>query len=214
MLETNPINGCRAELPVNDSVTIWVKRLREGDQAAAQPLWETYYRRLVGLARKKLEGRARLVADEEDVALSAFKSFCRGIERGRFPQLADRSDLWNLLVTITLHKVLHVVRDEGRGKRGGGRQPCSGDAEESDLDLLSQIVGSEPTPEMAAEVAEQAERLLAQLPDSELVELALLKMEGYTNGEIARRWQRTERTVERKLNLIRKIWENASLPTV
>src|SRR5271165_6376539 len=58
--------------------------------------------------------------DLEDVALSAFASFCRGVEGGRFPQLADRDDLWRLLVTITARKALHLARDERNQKRGGG----------------------------------------------------------------------------------------------
>ena len=173
---------------------------------AAQQLWETYYRRLVGLARAKLEGRSRLVSDEEDVALSAIKSFCRGIERGRFPDVADHSDLWNLLVTITLHKVLRLVRDEGRNKRGGNRRRVTSELDDGDVDYLQQLVAAEPTPEIAAQLAEEAKRLLGKLPNQELVELALLKMEGYTNPEIAERWQRAERTVERKLNLIRQLW--------
>jgi RNA polymerase sigma factor (sigma-70 family) len=192
----------------DDAITVWIEKLRAGDQRAAQGLWESYYRRLVSLARHKLEGRVRLVADEEDVALSAFKSFCRGMERGRFPQLADRDDLWNLLVTMTLHKVLHLVRDEGRVKRGGNRHAVT--SHDPDADLLAQIVGSEPTPEMAAQLAEQAERLLAQLPSPELVELALLKMEGFTNEELAKRWDKTERTVERKLHLFRQLWSSAA----
>ncbi len=80
-------------------VTHWIAQLREGDQVAAQQLWEGYFRRLVGLARGKLQGLPRRAADEEDVALSAFASFCRGVECGRFPQRADRDDLWRLLVT-------------------------------------------------------------------------------------------------------------------
>jgi len=194
------------------SVTGLLHRLRQGDQTAAQRLWETYFRKLAGLARTKLEGRNPLVGDEEDVALSAFKSFCRGVEHGRFPELADRDDLWNLLVTITLHKVLHLVRDEGRAKRGGTRRRNSSNADGCDSDLLQQLVGAEPTPEMAAQVAEEAKRLLGRLPNQDLVELALLKMEGYTNSEIAKRWQKSERTVERKLNLIRQLWsQNGNL---
>ena len=46
----------------------------------------------------------RRAADEEDVALSAFDSFCRGAEQGRFPQLDGRDDLWHLLVVITVRK--------------------------------------------------------------------------------------------------------------
>src|SRR5271165_1346757 len=102
------------------SVTHWIGQLRAGDQVAAQQLWEGYFQRLVGLARGKLQGLSRRAADEEDVALSAFASFCHGVECGRFPQLADRDDLWRLLVTITARKALHLARDERSQKRGGG----------------------------------------------------------------------------------------------
>jgi DNA-directed RNA polymerase specialized sigma24 family protein len=176
-------------------------------------LWESYYQKLVGIARSKLRGRVRLVGDEEDVALSAFKSFCHGMEGGRFPDLNDRDDLWNLLVTITLHKVVHLVRDEDRQKRGGGQKFVVADPANSSADLLQQLVDAEPTPDVVVQVAEEAERLLDCLPSQELVELALLKMEGYTNDEIAKRWQKAERTVERKLNLIRKIWAKDTVPT-
>src|SRR5207249_6675395 len=64
--------------PVDSSVSAWIDRLKDGDPAAAQPLWERYFGRLVGLARDRLRGAARRAADEEDVALSAFDSFCRG----------------------------------------------------------------------------------------------------------------------------------------
>ncbi|MFO0870387.1 MAG: ECF-type sigma factor [Pirellulales bacterium] len=186
------------------SPTLWLRQLQQGNRKAAERLWETYYGQLVVLARRKLEGRARLAADEEDVALSAFRSFCRGWENRRFPDITCRDDLWKLLVTITLHKVLHLVRDANRQKRGGHwtRLEEAGDEEL----LLAQLAGSEPTPEFAAEVAEQCEHLLKQLPSPELVELAVLKMEGYSNDEIAAKWGRATRTVERKLQLIRQIW--------
>src|SRR5262249_59523795 len=101
------------------SVTEYIDKLKAGDPVAAQMLWERYFQRLVRLARKYLQkGRPRM-ADEEDVALSAFDSFCRGAEEGRFPQLADRDNLWRLLVVLTARKASHVLRDEGRQRRGG-----------------------------------------------------------------------------------------------
>src|SRR5262249_13252080 len=105
------------------SVTCWLGHLKDGDQAAAQPLWERYFSRLVVVARGKLKKLRRTTADqdEEDAALSAFNSFCDGAARGRFPQLADRDDLWRLLVVITARKALAQAHREGRKKRGGGR---------------------------------------------------------------------------------------------
>jgi hypothetical protein len=96
------------------SVTGWLDQLKAGDPLAAQKLWERYFRRLVGLARKKLQGARRGAADEEDVALSAFDSFCRGAEQGRFPRLDDRDNLWRLLMLLTARKAWHLARDEGR----------------------------------------------------------------------------------------------------
>jgi DNA-directed RNA polymerase specialized sigma24 family protein len=192
------------------SVTTWIGRLKAGDHAAAQRLWEDYFRRLVGMARARLQGTPRAAADEEDVALSAFDSFCRGAERGQFPQLVDRNDLWRLLVLLTARKAVQLQRHERRQKRGGGRvlgEADLGDADASgDEPALAQVLGPEPTPEFAAQVAEECQRLLGLLDDGPLRELALMKMEGYTNEEIARQLGCGLRSVERKLGRIRTLW--------
>jgi DNA-directed RNA polymerase specialized sigma24 family protein len=187
-------------------------RLRDGDQAAAQPLWERYFGRLVELAHKTLKGRRLPVADEEDMALSAFDSFCRGAARGHFPQLGDRDDLWRLLVVITARKVYHAQRDEHRLKRGGDRAAGNAAHDELDPHGVESIVGREPDPEFAAQVAEEYELRLASLNNKELERLAIWKMEGFTNDEIASRLDCAPRTVERKLRLIREIWEATGGP--
>src|SRR5262249_48736268 len=66
----------RAAMSPSDEVTLLIQRLKRGDREAAAWLWEGYVRRLLGLARKKLGTFPRRAADEEDVALSAFNSFC------------------------------------------------------------------------------------------------------------------------------------------
>src|SRR6516164_1255619 len=104
-------------MPTPGSVTAWIEQLKAGDAAAAAPLWQGYFRRLVGLARQRLGAAPRRAADVEDVALSAFDSFCRGAAAGRFPRLDDRDDLWALLVTITARKAAEQVRRERRLKR-------------------------------------------------------------------------------------------------
>lgn len=188
------------------SVTYWIGQLKAGDEQAAQKLWEGYFGRLVALARGKLRGAQKRHADEEDVALSAFDSFCRGAEKNRFPRLEDRDDLWQLLLMITARKAVDLRQHEKRQRRGGGAVPAGqGGASPEETDLLNQIVGKEPTPEFAAMVAEECQRLLAGLEDAELHQMALWKMEGYTNAEIAQRLGVVPRTVERKLRLIRSL---------
>jgi RNA polymerase sigma factor (sigma-70 family) len=193
------------------SVTLWIGRLREGDSRAAKQLWERYFRRLVGLARQKLQNTPRGAADEEDVALSAFDSFCRGAAQGRFPQLQDRDDLWQLLIAITAHKALDLVRRQGRQKRGGGAVlhqaiPSSPTSSSADAKGLERILSREPSPEFALQVAEECQRLLDLLGDDTLRWIALRKMEGYSNQEIAAQLGCAPRTVARKLRRIRTLW--------
>jgi DNA-directed RNA polymerase specialized sigma24 family protein len=197
------------------SITGWLGELRDGDQAAAQPLWEHYFSKLVTVARTKLRRMRKTTADqdEEDAALSAFNSFCAGAARGKFPQLADRDDIWRLLVVITARKAMAQANREGRQKRGGGRVVEEavlfghglGGADGS-LAGLERIAAQGPSPEFAAMMAEECGRLLDALDDDSLRQVALSRMEGYNNDEIAEQLGCARRTVARRLDLIRKTW--------
>ena len=133
---------------------------------------------------------------------------------GKFPQLADRDDLWKLLVIITARKAFAQAQRQNRLKRGGGRV-----VEEAVLrgqggsrrrpgstPGLELIAGDEPTPEFAAMVAEEYQRLLDALEDDGLRQVAVSRMEGYTSDEIAAQLGCARRTVARRLDLIRKTW--------
>jgi DNA-directed RNA polymerase specialized sigma24 family protein len=197
------------------SITGWLGNLREGDQAAAQPLWERYFSKLVMVARTKLRRMRRTTADqdEEDAALSAFNSFCAGAARGKFPQLADRDDLWRLLVVITARKAMAQANRQGRQKRGGGRVVEEAvlfghglEGGDGSLAGLERIAADGPTPEFAAMMAEECSRLLDALDDDSLRQVAISRMEGYNNDEIAVQLGCARRTVARRLDLIRKTW--------
>ena len=185
-------------MPSKGSVTCLLAPLQAGDPAAVQQLWERYFERLVGLARKKHLRAAPPGGDEQDVALSALASFCRNAERGRFPLLADRDGLWRLLVTITARKAAHVLRDERHEPQALGGEAAPD---------LERLLSREPTPELAAQMAERYRRLLDSLGDRDLELVAVWRMEGYTVEEIAARLGCVARTVKRKLGLIRDIWE-------
>ena len=193
-------------------VTNWIAQAAQGDEAAVEGIWQRYFEKLVSLARKKLERVPRRAADEEDVALSAMQSFCRGVRDGRFPQLGDRHDLWKLLVTITVRKAVAQMRSEHARKRGGGHVRGesvfipNGDVE--NLGGISQIISEEPTPEFACQVAETCGLMLERLGDEELKTVALYKMQGYSNEEISEELDCAVRTVERKLARIRQLWES------
>ena len=156
-------------------------------------------------------GRYLAAVDEEDVVQSAFHSFFQGLARGRFPNLRDRNRLWALLRVITSLKVLELRQRENRQKRGGG---------ESVLDALFgnepgtagilQVPGAGPTPEQEAAEVEAVARLLALLPKGELRRVAVAKLQGLTNKEIAAELACPEATVERRLKMIRAWWKKAA----
>jgi RNA polymerase sigma factor (sigma-70 family) len=199
------------------SVTVWIGELKAGDHAAAQRLWERYFRKLVRLARARFRDAPRRTTDEEDVALTAFDSFCRGAADGRFPRLRDRDNLWPLLVVITARKVIDARNHAKRQKRGGGKvrgESAWLDARDgSDRDGgINLVIGNEPTPAFAAEVAERTQHLLDALGSEELRAVAVWKMEGYSKAEIAKKMGCVERTVERRLKLIRGVLEREMKP--
>ncbi len=194
-----------------DSVSQWIAGLGACDELAAAKLWQRYYHRLVGLAYKKLRDAPRRVADEEDVVLSAFQSFCQRAQGGQFPDLRDRNDLWRLIVRITERKAYDQLRAQTRKKRGGGKVAgesalMAGEASDAGPGIQG-VESPEPTPELAAQTAESMNRLLGLLDDGELRTIALLKLQGFTNEEIATEIGRALPTVERRLRLIRDIWQ-------
>lgn len=189
-------------------VTQLIREVAEGDDVAVQEIWERYYGPLVALARRKLGSRRRMV-DEEDAALSAFNSFCQGMRAGSF-QLDDRDDLWQVLVMLTIRKAIGYLRREHAEKRGGGEvrgESVFAKRDSTDeTDGMGAILGAGPTPQLAAQLADQCEHLLAKLDDDAHRQVALLKLEGCTDKEIADELRCGLRTVQRRLEGIRKKW--------
>ena len=200
----------------DDSISQWLQQLQTGEEEAARQLWNRYFQQLVTAARRRLATFPRRISDEEDVALSAFHSFCRRAAEGRFPDLHDRHDLWNLLFTITERKAMRSIEHQRRQRRGGGAvrgMSALGSPQDQDGGPQWEAVPLhpgqvEPTPEFAAEIADQVSFLLNQLPDDTLREVAILKMEGWTVDEVAAKVGISSRSVKRKLQLIRTLWSD------
>jgi DNA-directed RNA polymerase specialized sigma24 family protein len=200
-----------------ESVTRWLHGVKARDSADIQRLWNRYFQRLVRLAGTKLPGHCRRAYDEEDVAISAFQSFCDRAGRGQFPQLNGRDDLWRLLATLTVRKAAVTMRHQTRQKRGGGRvlgESAFGvgarDRETETGSGIAAILSREPTPDDAARFADAFDHLIARLRDQALRTIALRKLKGDTVEEIGASLGTSTRTIDRKLRLIRAIWEEAA----
>lgn len=209
------------------SVSMWIEQIREGDEAAAQKLWERYADDMVAVAQRTLKNSSRRVADEEDVAVVAFKSLLAGIKSGRFPELDHREQLWRLLMVITTRKAVALIQHDERQKRGGGAVrgdsaviPAVETKQEQDSGLLDEVdedpsvadgfdrlAAERVAPDIAALMADETRKLLESLPDDVSQQIAVFKMEGYTHEEIAEKLGCNVRTVERRLKQIRESWQ-------
>ena len=189
-------------------VSHWIDLVKAGDSMAANRIWQHYFSRLVRAVRARLDGQNRAISDEEDIVLSVFESFYDAAENGRFPDLSDRHDLWQLLMRMAARKVVDKRRHDRRQRRGGNVQVHSLDVDtenhaENDGKVI-EAIGSEPSPEMVLMMQETVEQLFSHLGVGQLRDLAGAKLEGYTDAELAQRFGCSERTIERRLNLIRE----------
>ncbi|MCA8996773.1 MAG: hypothetical protein KDA80_07305 [Planctomycetaceae bacterium] len=151
--------------------------------------------------------QTRRAYDEHDAANSAFHSLCRGLVDGRVTA-EDRDAFWGLLAVITSRKISAQRRSSNRLKRGGGL--VHGDSAFGDPGI-NEVEGNHLPPDMLAEVSESCDQLLAAISDETMRKIVLLKFHGHTNGEVATELNCTRRTVERKLERIRRIWIEAGL---
>ena len=195
---------------MTESPTYWLPALQNGDEQAAERLWRDYFLKTVRLAKRKMTGLRLRAADEEDVALSAMNSFCN-MAQNRDEPISDSSELWKLLATIVRRKVNKERQRQYADRRQEYRlvgesavSPLQNGNEQEDSGIV-QCPGREPSPELAAELAETWERILA-LPDTD--KLVLLKRDGYSNSEAAEKMGCSTRTVQRTIEKIKNEWEN------
>jgi RNA polymerase sigma factor (sigma-70 family) len=189
---------------VDHSVTIWLRQLAKGDQAAAQKLWERYGPTLIQLARRRFRGTFNAVGDEDDLVQSVFNALWQGAQEGRYDEVRNREELWWLLLTITRRTALNRQAYNQRKKRGPGTRSLDGDTDASNFGLPAD--SDQSPPEMILMLEEQQQRLLGLLRDDVLRSIALWKLEGYSHDEIATKLSVTPRTIVRKVNLIRERW--------
>ena len=186
----------------SSSLTAMIHQLKAGNTDAANELWRKCYPRLVQHARKHLEGVPRRMADEEDVVISAIKSFCKAIELNRFPDLEDSDDLWRLLFVMTSRKSINLRRYEARRKALAESDLNSPDQEQP---VLQNIPGELSEEDFTRRISEELDHKL-HLLSPELQEIAIAKLEGYKNHELSTKLDVRLRTIERNLSVIREVW--------
>ena len=190
----------------DSEITVWLDRLKdETDADAVEKIWHSYYGHLINYARKKLGNVPRREFDEEDIVTDVLNKFFNDVRRDQFPKLEDRNDLWRILLVLTLRKVLQNIRANNAIKRGGGQ--VRGDSvfiaasDDAGFDKFSS------PHDFAEELTLEMRDQLDALGEETLKQVGVMKLQGFTNHEVAEKLKVSERTVERKLERIRAIWK-------
>ena len=189
------------------SVTRWIEQLKQDDRGAAEEVWRRYFQRLLPIARAKLKAMPHRTIDEEDILVSVFDRFFEAAKDARFSRLHDRDDLWQILLMLTERKVADQYRKTLAQKRGGGNIVPESALPQMDFAQLRELADQEPGPEFVTAFNENLARAITRLTDEKIREVALMRLDGHTNREIADRLDISLSSVERKLRVIREVWE-------
>jgi RNA polymerase sigma-70 factor (ECF subfamily) len=185
----------------DDQSSNLVARWRAGDQTAAAELFQRYASRLIALARSRLSSRLAQRVDPEDVVQSAYRSFFGDAKDGRC-DVGRGGDLWQLLVTITLHKLHDQVKRHRRAKRAVERELNVG-SDESWLNVEAHLATQVPSPMEAVALADEVEQIMRDLKPL-YRRIMELRLQGYNIDEIAAATQSGERTVRRVLDQVKQ----------
>jgi RNA polymerase sigma-70 factor (ECF subfamily) len=179
---------------------------RAGDEDAARQLFDRYVDRLVGLARRRISQRLASRVDPEDVVQSVFRTFFGRLKAGQFV-IEDQDALTKLLVRITVHKTLRQVEYHQAAKRATKAETTQGSQSH---ERMQQLLDREPTPDEANAFLDQLEHFLNKLKPTERRVLEL-RMQGYSNEEIAEQLGTYDRKIRRVMERIRELAEQGGL---
>lgn len=187
-------------MTAHDSFAALMERLKAGENAAAAEVFERFAGRLVGLARRSLDGRLAQKVDPEDVVQSAYKSFFLG-QRDKDWEFGGWDGLWGMLTLITVRKCAQRAEFYRAEKRDVRRElpPAADDAPDDSFAL-----DREPRPEEAAALVETVEGLFRATDDADERAVLELSLQGYSAAEVSDKLGRAERSVRRLRERVRK----------
>ena len=192
------------------SVTGWIEQLKSSDPEAQRQIWERFVSRLVHFTNGQMRNASFRVADADDITNMAFYNFFEK-SPDQFEQLVDRNDLWQILTMLAERRAIDQQRKWFNQKNGGNRilnEPSlvDNDGNAKGMDVFE---GNCRPPDIEFMLAEETELLLSSLDDELLRQIAIAKLQGFDNREIAKTFAVSVRTIERKLNIIREIFSSA-----
>lgn len=183
-----------------------VDRWRDGDETAAQEIYNRYVSRLIALAGSRISPALARRVEAEDVVQSVYRSFFARTSDDRLA--VDQSgQLWGLLAAITVNKIRGKARFHSAGKRNVATE-ASINASASCFGLAPSELARDPSAEEAAMLTEQYDLASQQMSDSQR-QVFQMFLDGENEETIAKSIRRSSRTVRRELEQIRNILSEA-----
>jgi hypothetical protein len=179
------------------------------EQEVIESLWLLFYERLKMVVRGKVRSIKHPVANESEIALSAFQGLVQHLRERALPEIIDHNEMWHLLKRIALRKTNHTKRFL-LAKRRGGERRIFNQADFVDRCRQSSDVGSLRVGRSfrndEVDAIDWFDALLSRLPDDRHRDAIVLKLEGRTACEIAELLHISTRTVKRILSRIEQLW--------
>ncbi len=176
----------------------WLEKFREGDEQAAGKLFQRHANQLLELARQRISQRFASRVDPEDVVQSVFRTFFKRARQGEFT-LREKDDLVKLLVRITVYKTLRQIAFHQQAKRDARQESGTGEVNQ---DQLLAVMSKGATPEEAVIFLDELETFLDQQSPTDC-KICEMRIEGYSNAEIAEALGINERRIRRLMERLR-----------
>lgn len=191
----------------------WMSAVRRGDSATMIQLWDLYFDRISRRIAGRLTSQGKRYEDQEDVAISALRTFMRRAAEGSFSDLNDTDQLWKLLLTIAIRKA-NDYRKRGLAARRGGKvviegQQGSGEDQLAPLEIVAANLADSPDAELRT--LEFFELAMKKMPDDATRDCVLLHLQGADTETIATMQQCSQRTVQRRMKIAISLWQEELL---
>lgn len=195
-------------LDVSESLEETIKRLQSGDKAAAEDIYLRYEKRLLRLAEQLIGSLLQSRIDPDDVVLSVLDSVIARFGDCQY-SVDPSGTIFHLLRTMTKTKILKYwqhhtqqmrdVRAEVRltGETGFREDPSEQKAE-------SPVVDRNATPAEIVMLADLLEAIRVRIKEEDF-QILELRIQGYSNPEIAKKLGRAATTVRYKMERIQRV---------
>jgi len=196
---TGSADGERDDLAPPDAQLL--AAFEQGDERAADILFQRYYRRLLRLVAAKRGWMLKQSESSSDVVQSVFHAVFAYGRAGKI-QLENDKQLWPLLVKIALHKIYDHAKHLNRQSRDPKRQASI---------EISNLLSQGPAPESALVLTELIDELVAAFPERRQA-IVLMLLQGEDVPIISRAVGVSERTVYHTRAAVAQVLKAAAKP--